>query len=469
MASNYADYHGTPYMLEIKLLRVWYGLDEIPVESPREMKLRLLAEGNKSQEARGGKGVAEVQADHPNPNISEEPMETDPSGAVVPDTIEVLSGARDKSEASAYLLYGYLVPSLDITPVEPPSTNARAVVGFLLGLRSFASHSLSSPYWETVQGRSLGSFANALLDKELFASIVATESHPANLNFLLDLNWDFGSLCRHSVQRLDQFKWLQRVKAEFVEECSNWDNVDGLLTSDICQVTQVYLFGNPSKRGWYLGTSSSVVALHICRLDNNMDPNDMARDLLGRGFRFFTFSPVSSIPKHEPFPNNNLKRYRPDGHQWTEADYESWVGAVKTFLRSNRGRAAYMRGGIVWRIAMEFSLPDDVLFGPSHKAKQGLGVIRQDSSKNYFVDDSLSAEEIDFLCGVHYVYVKGRPSVKCIGFCLLTPWIRYSQKGCGHFYPLCQRQCPGGSFPSSIHPSTAAPTFLLLPSGGPLG
>lgn len=211
---------------------------------------------------------------------------------------------------------------------------------------------------------------DGLLDSKLFKRLTYAGPDTLDLNLVLDLNWDFSLLTRHPVRCLERFEWLQRINAEFIQESSEWQNIGGLSTSCISQVTRIYFFGNPSQLGWYLGTTSPAVALHICRLDQGMDTSDVARYLLGKGFRFHTFSPISSLPQHIPLiDDHDPKRYRPAGYEWTKCDYNSWAGAIKTFLRSGRGRAAYTRGGIVWRIAMDFALPDDVLLGPSDKAR----------------------------------------------------------------------------------------------------
>jgi hypothetical protein len=114
--------------------------------------------------------------------------------------------------------------------------------------------------------------------------------------------------------------------------------------------------------------------------------------------------------------------YRPMGSVPTPGDYALWLRKVEDLLRTSRGRAALLHGGIIWRIAMllglravvmendnklveaeEDSDPQYLLLcdemGPSADATalplEGGGVL---------VDDHLSLDDLDILCGSFTVF-----------------------------------------------------------------
>jgi hypothetical protein len=64
-------------------------------------------------------------------------------------------------------------------------------------------------------------------------------------------------------------------------------------------------------------------------------------------------------------------------------------------------RAALLAGGIIWRIALEELGIDPALWGPSETTNYAFELVLNNQS---FVDDGLSSEEMDFICGVYYVY-----------------------------------------------------------------
>jgi hypothetical protein len=85
------------------------------------------------------------------------------------------------------------------------------------------------------------------------------------------------------------------------------------------------------------------------------------------------------------------------------ADYAAYEVARDRFLLSPHGRAALLKGGIVWRLAMEFLSPGIVLAGPSDIASAS-GYIMHLLGIGDFCDDDLSEDELDLICGVYRVY-----------------------------------------------------------------
>ncbi|KAE9402071.1 hypothetical protein BT96DRAFT_782134, partial [Gymnopus androsaceus JB14] len=96
--------------------------------------------------------------------------------------------------------------------------------------------------------------------------------------------------------------------------------------------------------------------------------------------------------------------YRPKGYQFSIVDYHSYRATLEDFLRSPRGRAAILKGGLVARLAEDFITFESVGLGPSDDVLQ-FGHCQkscQDPSLGYW-DDELTVEELDLICGVYRV------------------------------------------------------------------
>jgi hypothetical protein len=90
------------------------------------------------------------------------------------------------------------------------------------------------------------------------------------------------------------------------------------------------------------------------------------------------------------------------GYEPDAADYAAYEAARDDFLRSSHARAAILKGGIVWRLAMEFISPGSILTGPSDAALSRGQAFR--FSDNVFIDNCLNEDELDLICGVYRVY-----------------------------------------------------------------
>ncbi|TDL13642.1 hypothetical protein BD410DRAFT_707328, partial [Rickenella mellea] len=90
-------------------------------------------------------------------------------------------------------------------------------------------------------------------------------------------------------------------------------------------------------------------------------------------------------------------QYKPDA-----ADYAAYEAARDNFLQQGHARAALLKGGIVWRLAVEYLGPNAVYTGPSERALTCGNVLYIDGKRH--CDDSLTSDEVDFICGVYQVY-----------------------------------------------------------------
>ncbi|KAG1890840.1 hypothetical protein F4604DRAFT_1566529 [Suillus subluteus] len=87
------------------------------------------------------------------------------------------------------------------------------------------------------------------------------------------------------------------------------------------------------------------------------------------------------------------------------ADYIAYEQYRHEFMNETRARAALLRGGILWRLALHslgFDVLPSALIGVSQDAVP-FGLMLSINGETHF-DDELSEEEVDFICGMYYVY-----------------------------------------------------------------
>ncbi|KJA26433.1 hypothetical protein HYPSUDRAFT_133061 [Hypholoma sublateritium FD-334 SS-4] len=142
----------------------------------------------------------------------------------------------------------------------------------------------------------------------------------------------------------------------------------------------------------------------ILRLDDKLCDYDIAQELLNQGSPFWTvmdFEPFEILPSPP-----GISRLRLSSYQFSVEDYRIYCHERAEILRSPRvARQALMRGGILWRLAMEHASFQDVLAGPTPMAT----VYRQCRSfsggrDGFCIDDVLTTHEMEVICGVYYVY-----------------------------------------------------------------
>jgi len=124
---------------------------------------------------------------------------------------------------------------------------------------------------------------------------------------------------------------------------------------------------------------------------------------LARGIAFHTPLPhtpsLQQLTVSDP-PNLGI---RPFGYHPDTADYVMYERIRDEFLCGPRGRAALMRGGILWRLARD-TLPDEVVMaGPSPFNSKSQILESSDGLVSY--DDHLSEVEEYLVCGGYHVKV----------------------------------------------------------------
>ena len=153
--------------------------------------------------------------------------------------------------------------------------------------------------------------------------------------------------------------------------------------------------------GFYLAVEQATAAVEILR---RRYPSifEVAKHFIetGRPFRSLKRSPLDRTIV--PPPEQRLP-HRREGFDYTPAVYEAYEARLAEFFQDHRhARAALLAGGIVWRLAMEYLGPEDALWGPSDSTYYAYETTSE--SGDTFVDDDLTAAEMDLICGVYYVY-----------------------------------------------------------------
>jgi hypothetical protein len=91
------------------------------------------------------------------------------------------------------------------------------------------------------------------------------------------------------------------------------------------------------------------------------------------------------------------------GYEPGAADYEAYESVWDAFLRSLHARAALLKGGIIWHLAMEFFKPGLVLASPSDDALTHGQSFHPAADAPKYCDDELMSDELDLVCGVYQV------------------------------------------------------------------
>ena len=171
----------------------------------------------------------------------------------------------------------------------------------------------------------------------------------------------------------------------------------------------------PGPTTWELVVEDPITALQ-CLRRFMPDVISITRYLISRGIPCNTFLPRMSlerlsVPTHPSIPLSlgiRPRNYIPDA-----ADYSAYQAIRDDFLRQPRGRAALLKGGIIWRLAMEYVDPGRVIAGPTGNSVTGHTL--RFPNNHVYCDDNLTEDELDLICGVYKVYT-GKKLLHCLKY-----------------------------------------------------
>lgn len=74
-------------------------------------------------------------------------------------------------------------------------------------------------------------------------------------------------------------------------------------------------------------------------------------------------------------------------------------------MTQRRARAALLKGGFVWRVALDYMSSSEIVRGPCgvHDDPKHMFTVK-DSYGTEYVDDELTGEEFDALCGMYHSF-----------------------------------------------------------------
>ena len=151
---------------------------------------------------------------------------------------------------------------------------------------------------------------------------------------------------------------------------------------------------------------SGLVVLEILRHGWGPHPLSIARRLIYRGIAFNVC--FRDAPRQQPVPMFRPRfaglGYRPQNYQPDLLDYQAYENSRNRFLRSSRGRAALLRGGIIARLAVGIVSFENFSNGPSDMVlEEGLCLWDGNPASQAYWDDHLTDDEVDLICGVYRV------------------------------------------------------------------
>ena len=160
---------------------------------------------------------------------------------------------------------------------------------------------------------------------------------------------------------------------------------------------------------WWALFVDEVTALELCRRTGIRNVKEAATFLAMRGSRLtIAYAPdardragVNLVPPRPVFLGWRPSGFRPDG--W---DYKAYEQRAREVLSQPRGRAAALRGGIVWRLAVELlgeELVREVEEGPSADVWRHGHELAETRGPSWY-EDALSSYELDVICGVYKVF-----------------------------------------------------------------
>lgn len=161
----------------------------------------------------------------------------------------------------------------------------------------------------------------------------------------------------------------------------------------------------PLVQQWYLLVIPDARA--VVELFRQHDLNSisaMVRYLVGNGIPFFTGKPVQKLPR--PNPTSRITReYRPTSYTFGLTDFIQYEQKKVDFLAGPAGRAAVTKGGIVWRLSRDQVEAKRITKGPTSEAAAS-GIYISDLDGSHLVDDAITQEDEDVLCGTYLIYTR---------------------------------------------------------------
>ncbi|KXN83493.1 hypothetical protein AN958_01350 [Leucoagaricus sp. SymC.cos] len=175
--------------------------------------------------------------------------------------------------------------------------------------------------------------------------------------------------------------------------------------NDKCTLFMFDLAGSATVH-WSLAVYSAPATLFICRLDEKMHKEDVVMELVNNGIPFQTLQRKDTLA-HAPVDRIAplLVPWHLNDHIFDSTDWEFYRKQCRAVMLLQRARAALLRSGFVWRIGLDYMDRREAARGPwgIHVDASHMFSVK-DSSGVEYVDDELTKDEYDVLCGIYRLY-----------------------------------------------------------------
>jgi hypothetical protein len=158
--------------------------------------------------------------------------------------------------------------------------------------------------------------------------------------------------------------------------------------------------------GWQLMLSDAATVLECFRQERASSIRDIALFLLQHGRPFSTCVKRSRI--ESPLPQLSVPLmvlgWRPQGYKPTLSEYNFYEHYRRAFFDHPRSRCAHLKGGIIWRHALECVgglAVEHALEGPSEEAGLLGTCLELGDDVGSLWDDELSEADMELICGVY--------------------------------------------------------------------
>lgn len=205
--------------------------------------------------------------------------------------------------------------------------------------------------------------------------------------------------------------WDLSLSASSVNPRRRWtlgNTVIDTLKIDIRRDTNdtIYYFlslpENP--QNWFLSVTSAVTVLQCLRFIRDhpelRSTVELTEILYLQGSHFKT---LISVPSGSSSASRRdlAIRQRPCGWIPSAIDYLAYIADAEQLLRSPRGRAALLQGGIIWRLAVYILGVEgtDWYVGPEGTNFEGNICL----DGQWYYDDELTEDELEIICGIYRV------------------------------------------------------------------
>jgi hypothetical protein len=162
--------------------------------------------------------------------------------------------------------------------------------------------------------------------------------------------------------------------------------------------------GNELRHQWYLvALKSASTVVQIFR-ENPPSIGEMVRSLVRRGIPFATVKCVNDSPAKDIEGRRRSGGFVSYSKNYTfgPTAYNAYQARRDAILNGDRGRAALMAGGIVWRLAIESTPVKSVTKGPG-RIVRNRGYVHGELDTRPLVDDHLEDDEENAICGVYRI------------------------------------------------------------------